>query len=46
MKRKLSATEIRQLVRSHEDGDTVRELGKKYGIRPTSVAAYVANAHR
>jgi len=42
----LTKGEKHQMVRSHEDGSTVYELSKVYGVSPQSVAAYVANAHR
>jgi len=45
-KSQLSDSEKRKMIRGHEDGSTVYELAKKYGIKPASVAAYVANAHR
>lgn len=42
----LSAGEVTKMVRQHEDGSTIYELSDKYGVKPRSVAAFVANAHR
>jgi hypothetical protein len=42
----LSKGEITSMVRRHEDGSTIYELADKYGVKPRSVAAFVANAHR
>lgn len=42
----LSKDEVTKMVREHEDGSNIYELADEYGVKPRSVAAFVANAHR
>lgn len=42
----LTTQQKQRLIAAHEKGKTARQLALQYGIRTTSVAAYVANAHR
>lgn len=42
----LSKVQKQRMINEHESGKNVRELSKKYGIPTTSIAAYIANAHR